>query len=84
MLIISDASIENNIVISISYIHRGQEIIAKSVYYTMNVTSTKVKLFAIKYKINCAVHLQDITHIVIITNTISVDKWIFNMFIHPY
>ena len=47
-----DASVKNNIATLISYIHRGQEIIAKSVYYTMNITSTEAKLFAIRCRIN--------------------------------
>jgi len=41
MLIISDASIKNNVVILILHICRDQEIIA------INMTSLKVELFAI-------------------------------------
>jgi len=55
VLIILDASIKNNVVTLISHIHRGQEIIAKSVHYAINITSTKAKLFTIRCGINHAV-----------------------------
>ena len=57
MVIITDASIKNNIAISISHIHRGQEIIIKAIYHTTNVNSTKAELFAIRCGINYATHL---------------------------
>ena len=61
MLIISDTSIKNNVATLVSYIYRDQEIIAKSVYYIMNITSIEAKLFTIRYRINHAIYLQDIT-----------------------
>ena len=45
-------NIKNNIAILVSHIWRGYKIINKTVYYAMNVTSTKVKLFAIRHGIN--------------------------------
>ena len=50
----------------------------------MNVNSTKVKLFIIKYGINHAIHLLDVNHIIIITDVISAVRQIFNMSIHSY
>jgi len=50
MLIISDTSIKNNIVTLVLYIHRDQEIIAKSVHYIINITSIEAKLFTIRYR----------------------------------
>ena len=84
VLIILNASIKNNVVILISHIHRGQEIIAKSVHHTMNITSTKAKLFTIRCEINHVVQLQDIAHIIVITDTIPATKWIFDTSIHLY
>lgn len=66
MLIISDASVKNNLVTLISHICRGQEIIAKSIYHAMNITSSKAKLFAIRCGINHATQLQDVLQIVVI------------------
>jgi len=40
----------------------------------MNVNSTKVKLFTIRYGINYAIYLLDVNHIIIITDTISVAR----------
>ena len=84
MLIISDTSIKNNIATLVSYIHRDQEIIAKFVHYIMNVTSIEAKLFTIRCGINYAIHLQDITCIIIITDAILDTKHIFNMSIYLY
>jgi len=84
MFIIIDVSIKNNIAILISYICRGQEIITKSVHHVTNVNSIKTELFAIKCEINHATHLQDINHIIVITDTILAAKQIFDILIHPY
>jgi len=84
MLIIADASIKNKVATLVSHIYRGQEIIAKFIYYTMNVTSIEAKLFAIRYGINCVVQLQDIAHIIVITDVISATKQIFDTSVHPY
>jgi len=84
VLIITDTSIKNNVTILISHIYRGQEIIAKSVHYAINVNFTKAKLFAIKCGINHTIYLQNFNHIIVITDAISATKWIFNMTVHPY
>jgi len=47
----------NHLLIAISYICRGQEIITKLVYYAMNITFIEAKLFAIRYRINHVVTL---------------------------
>ena len=84
MLITLDTSVKNNIAISISYIYRGQEIIAKLVYHIMNITSTKVKLFAIRCGINCAIHLQSVEQIIVITDVILAAKWISDTSVYLY
>lgn len=57
MFIILDASVKNNVSISVLHIHRGQEIIAKYVYHTMNITYMETKLFTIRCEINYAIYL---------------------------
>ena len=69
---------------SISHIYRGQGIIAKSVHYTINVTSTKAEFFAIRYSINCTIYLHNVEFIVVITDTIPAAKWIFNTPMYLY
>ena len=44
----------------------------------------EAKLFAIRYSISQASQIQDISYIVIITNTIYTAKHIFDMSIHSY
>ena len=84
VLIILDTSVKNNIITLISYICREQEIIAKTVYYAINVMSTETKLFAVKYSINHMTQIQDITHIIVITDAIPAIKYIFDISIHLY
>ena len=69
ILIISNASIKNNVASSILHIHREQNI-AKNIYHTMNITSTKVELFAIRCGINQTIQLQDIDYIIIVIDPI--------------
>ena len=51
-LVISDASIKNNIAISISHIHIANRLITKTVHHAAFVTSTEAELFAIRCSIN--------------------------------
>jgi len=44
----------------------------------------KAELFTIRYRINHAMQLQDISHIIVIIDTISLTKEIFDIFIHLY
>jgi len=83
MLIVLDASVKNNVATSISYICRGQEMILKTVHHTMNIASLEAELFTIRYGINYATQLQDISCIVIITDAIPAARKIFDLNIHP-
>ena len=47
-----DASVKNNITTSIAYIHIYNKPITKTLYHTLNVTSTEAELFAIRCGIN--------------------------------
>ena len=51
-LIVIDTSVRNNIATSITYIHIQNKPIIKTLYHTINVTSTEAELFAIKCGIN--------------------------------
>ena len=81
VVIISNASIKNNITTSIVYIHSGPNIIAKTIHHAVNVTLTETELFAIRYKINQVIN---ILHIIVITDTIHLLRYIFNSLSHPY
>ena len=55
ILVISNAIIKNNIIILISHIYSGQNILAKTIHYIINITSTEAELFLIRYEINQAI-----------------------------
>jgi len=74
ILVISNASIKNNIITSILYIHSGQNILAKTIHYVINITSTKTVLFSIKYGINQAIQVPNVENIIVITNTIHTTR----------
>jgi len=52
VIIISDANIKNNVAMSIAYVHSDENIVAKTIYYAVNVTLTEAELFVIKCGIN--------------------------------
>ena len=84
ILIISDTSIKNNVATLILHIHSGQNILAKTIHYTINVTSTKVELFSIRCEINQAVQVPNAENIIIITDAIHGARYIFDLSSHPY
>jgi len=51
-MVISDASIKNNIATSITYVHLFNKPLKKTLYHAINVTTMKVELFAIRCKID--------------------------------
>ena len=83
-IVVSDMSIKNQIAMSIAYIHIYDNLIIKTLYHAMNVTSTEAELFTIRCGINQATQVVNINHIVVITDLIHVAKRIFNSLIHPY
>jgi len=46
-LVVSNASIKNNIAMSISHIHIHNKLVIKTLYHTVNVMTTEAELFAI-------------------------------------
>jgi len=74
IFIIADVSIINNVATSVSHIQREQDIIVKIVYYATNVNFIEAKLFTIRYGINYAMQLQDISCIIFVTDAISAAK----------
>ena len=84
IIVISDASIRNNVATSILHIHSYNRLIIKMIHHAINITSTEAELFAIKYRINQANNISNVKHIVIITDSLHVAKKIFNSSMHPY
>jgi len=83
-LVVIDASIKNDIAISILHIHIVNLPLTKTVYHTVFISSTEAELFAIRCGINQACIKENISKIIIITDSIHVVKKIFDSKLHPF
>ena len=83
-LIITDASIKNNVAMSILHIHIHNKPVTKTLYHTVNIMSTEAKLFTIRCSINQATIYNDISKIIVITDSIHAVKKIFDPSTHPF
>ena len=83
-LVIMDASIKNNIAMSISHIHSANRPLIKTVHHASFVTSTKAELFAIRCGINQACSMDNISKIIIVTDSIHAAKKIFDSESHSF
>ena len=83
-LMITDASIKNDIATSISHIHSANQPLVKTAHHASFVTTTEAELFAIRCGINQACSFNNISKIIIVTNSIHAAKKIFDCGSHPY
>ena len=83
-LVITDASIKNDIATSISHIHSVDRLLVKTVHHASFITSTEAELFAIRCGINQACSVNNVSKIVVITDSIHAAKRIFDYSPHPY
>jgi len=83
-IIALDASIKNLVAMSIAHIHTYDKLIIKTIYHAVNVTSTEAELFAIRCGINQSSCLNNISKIIIITDSIHPVKRIFDPSIYPF
>ena len=83
-IIVMDASIKNNIAISISHVHLVDHPLTKRVHHATFVTSTEVELFVIRCGINQACNKENMSKIIITTNSIHTARKIFDSKSHPY
>jgi len=80
----SDVSIKNNVATSISHIHINNETLIKTIHHMVHITSTKAELFAIRCSINQATTFNNMSKIIIITNSIHVARKSFEPSVYPY
>ena len=83
-IIISDASIKNDIATSISHVYIANQPLIKILHHTVLVTTTKAELFVIRCGINQACSKDNISKIIVVTDSIHVAKKIFNTMLYPY
>ena len=83
-LVITDASIKNDITTSISHVHIANHLLTKTMHHTAFVTSTEAELFAIRCGINQACFKENVTKIIVVTDSIHAAKKIFDSKSHPF
>jgi len=82
-LVISDTSIKNQVTTSMAHIHCQDKQVIKIIHHVINITTTEAELFVIRCGINQATNLQDISKIIIITDSIHSAK-VFKYLLHSY
>ena len=83
-IVATDASIKNNIATSILHVHICDHSLTKMVHHAAFITSTEAELFAIRCSINQACSKENVSKIIIITNSIHSVKKIFDSKTYPY
>jgi len=83
-IVVTDASIKNNVATSILHIHKHDNPIAKTIHYTVHITSTEAKLFTIRCSINQASNHNNISKIIIVTDSIHMARKIFDLSLHLF
>jgi len=81
---IMDASIKNNITTAISHMHIPNRSLSKTHHHSVFVMSTEAELFTIRYNINQASSIDNISKIIVTTDSIHAARKIFNILPHPY
>ena len=84
VLIVTDASIKNDIATSILHVHIANYLLTKTVYHAVFVISTEAKLFAIRYGINQACIKENMSKVIVITDSIHATKKIFDSKSHLF
>ena len=84
MIVVTDASVKNDIATSISHIHTFNQPMIKTVHHVAFVTSTEAELFAIRYGINQVCSTENISKIIIVTDSIHAARKIFDDKSNPY
>ena len=83
-LIITDAGIKNDIATSILHIYQANCPLIKTVHHAVFITSLEAELFIIRCGINQACNKEDVSKIIVITDSIHAAKNIFSNSSHPY
>jgi len=84
VVVVIDASIKNQVTTLISYVYNHDRPVIKIVHHTVNIITTKAKLFMIRCKINQAIHLPNVSKILVITGSIHMARRIFDLTSHLY
>jgi len=83
-IIVTDASVKNDIATLVLHIHICDHSLIKTVHHTAFITSTEAELFAMRCGISQACSKENISKIIVVTDSIHVAKKIFDDKTHPY
>ena len=83
-LVVIGASIKNNIATSISHVHIANHPLTKTVHHATFITSMEAELFAIRCSINQACIKENVSKIIIVTDSIHTAKKIFDSKSHLF
>ena len=83
-IIVTNASIKDNIATSIAHIHQANFPLTKTIHHAAFVTGSKTKLFTMRCGINQACSKDNISKIIVITDSIHSVKHIFDSSTHPF
>ena len=83
-IVISDASIKNQVATSISHIHFFNKSVIKTLYRAINIITAEAELFAIQCNINQAVANPNVKYIVVITDSLHIVRKILNSSTYLY
>ena len=83
-IVVTDTSVKKDIAISISHVHIHNHSLTKMVHHIVYIANTEAELFAIRCSINQACGKNNISKIVIVTESIHTAKKIFDSRFHLY
>jgi len=83
-IIVTDASVKNDIATLVSHIHIHNHPLIKTVHHVAFITSTEAELFAIRYGINQVCSKENVSKIIVVTDFIHVAKKLFDNKSNPY
>jgi len=69
---------------SIAYVYLYSNQVQKTLHHAIGVTTTEAELFTIRCGIKQAIQIPEISHIIIITNSIHIVYQIFDSTVYPY
>jgi len=82
-IIVSNVSIKNNVQY-LSCICINNKTLIKTIYHAVHVTNTEAELFAIRCGINQATNFDNMSKIIVITNSIHATRKFFKSSVHFY
>ena len=82
--VVTNASIKDDIATSISHVYSANQPLIKMVHYAAFITSMEAELFAIRYGINQACIKENMSKIIVVTDSIHAAKKIFDSKLHPF